>query len=514
MKNPVTLSSLAPDFGATQLSVRGSSMDPGLLNTLGVPPQPTADGKKKKDDAAESTLQFLKFSESDISAITSAVGVITTMASIASFSFAAVSTVSDLLNKLGILKKPDDPSLTLLKSINQKVQQIYAYLVNTEKRALYELAITWRVQVATLQNDLANLALARSASDIDSTIASLKSLAQAIGMMLDVGQGNIVLLRATYSWPPPEGTFLTAHWIKATTPFFMRKMDQSQPPFDYSDDSKDLVSQIWDPGFYFDVLLQAMQVRVAAVAGLEPAFRSTGYDRSNLHAMYNGLTAFIKQWEGSLIVTNVVGPIHPEPNPGYGGHVVADDPYWTRYAGGGAASIPLGCVDPLTGTSSLDSVWGAYYPEKAVMMGRPLPFALGGSWVTDNYDGVVPLANAALEIKCSEVRAACGISQLYDLSRNLWNLVVGVGGSEFVTLSDARFFGVTFEQSQRSKNWTLELLVHLQERTLSIRRSGIIKIFRRNSAFQWRVGLTLPGRSWVIESSFLLELRTPHGKYC
>jgi hypothetical protein len=433
MKNPNFAAMMKQDYSFPL--VNSSAGTDALLHVLDQPSTATLTAGKggKSDSALQSTLEFFKVDASEIATITSVVGTVTSMASIVGFSISAVSTVKDLLDKLGILKKPEDPSLTLLKAINEKVQQIYAYLVNTEKRGLYELAIGWRVQVSTLQNDLANLALARSASDVDSTIASVKSLAQAIETMLDIQQGDIALLRATYGWQPG----LPMMWIGAATPTFMMRSDGS--PVDYRDADKDLATTIWDPGYYFDVLLQAISVRVAAVAALEPAFRSTGYDRTNLHAIYNGLVAFIKKWEASFIMSRIVGPISPDHNGIAGGHDVVDNPMWWNH-GWPDASIPLGFIDPVTGVSSFYPAWGADYPEKAIMMERASYIAGHHShWVTDNYDGVVAPATAAQAAMRAEVRAQCGITRLYELSQSLWNLIAGVGGSEFVDPSDALF---------------------------------------------------------------------------
>ena len=431
MKNPRIAVTMAPDYAFPLTSGMDRNAILHVLDqTSSGSLKPGKDGKSS--GGLQSVLEFLKVDASEIAAITSVVETVTSMASIIGFSISAVSTTQDILDKLGILKKPDDPSLILMKEINEKVQQIYAYLVNTEKRGLYELAIGWRGKVSTVQNDLGNLALARSASDVDSAIASVKSLAEAIEMMLDVGQGDIALMRATYGWKPG----LPMMWIGAATPLFMVKTDGS--PVDYRDDNKDLALTIWDPGYYFDVLLHAIAVRVAAVAALEPAFRSTGYDRTNLHAIYNGLGAFIKKWEGSFIRSRIVGPISPDENSFVGGHDVVNNPMYWRVQGD--AAIPLGFIDPVTGISSFDPAWGQFPPAKAIMMQRlSYVFGHGSKWVTDNYDGVVAAAAAAQDAMRVEVRAQCGILRLYELSHSLWNLIAGVGGSEFVDPSDALF---------------------------------------------------------------------------
>jgi hypothetical protein len=448
MKNPRIAVAMAPDYAFPLTSgMDGNAVLHVLDQTSSGSLKAGKDGKS--GTALQSTLEFFKVDASEIAMITSVVGTVTSMASIIGFSISAVSTVKDLLDQLGILKKPEDPSLKLLKAIQEKVEQIYAYLVNTEKRGLYEKAIEWRVQISTVQNDLGNLALARSASDVDSAIASVKSLAQAIEMMLDVGQGDIALLRATYGWQPG----LPMMWIGAATPLFMVKTDGS--PVDYRDNNKDLAATIWDPGYYFDVLLQAIAVRVAAVAALEPAFRSTGYDRTNLHAIYDELGAFIKKWEGSFITSRIVGPISPDLNGLVGGHDVVNNPMWWKH-GWPDASIPLGFIDPVTGISSFAAAWGVNYPEKAIMMERP-SYILGQNshWVTDNYDGVVAAATAALEAMRVEVRAQCGILRLYELSHSLWNLIAGVGGSEFVDPSDALFSSSYLRSKAESEDLSL-----------------------------------------------------------
>ena len=83
--------------------------------------------------------------------------------------------------------------------------------------------------------------------------------------MLDPGNANISFLRAAYGY---KETNPPSHWVDAAAPYWMVRTDSTNSGVDYRDPSKDFAAQIWDPGYYLDVLFNAIAVRIAALSAL------------------------------------------------------------------------------------------------------------------------------------------------------------------------------------------------------------------------------------------------------
>src|SRR5262249_43203062 len=167
----------------------------------------------------------------------------------------------------------------------------------------------------------------------------------AISDML--GEGTIPFLRSVYGYT----TYIQGaeHWITAAYPFYMQKVDYlGAPPgpiVPYGDPAMELKTEIWDPGYFLDVLIEGIGVRLASIAAIDPVFRSTGYDRTNLRHIYGGLKTFIENWEKSFLQTTVDGPLDPT------FHFIYN-PYDQS-----PNAIPMGFIDPVSGVAAFAPRW-------------------------------------------------------------------------------------------------------------------------------------------------------------
>jgi hypothetical protein len=149
--------------------------------------------------------------------------------------------------------------------------------------------------------------------------------------MLSPGWADIPFRRSVYEYAPG-----TNHWLDVAYPFYMISSTGAPIP-SYGDPDQEMKTRIFDPGYYLDVLVRAIGIRVATLAAMEPAFRSTGYDRDNLRAIYTGLGDFIDKWNKSMLTTTVAGPL----DTGFG---KLSNPLVYQPNG-----IPMGAVDPVSG---------------------------------------------------------------------------------------------------------------------------------------------------------------------
>lgn len=433
MKNPRLTTPADSRPGGLQLVRRTAPALAFLDGAAGGPAIPA-----KPADGLTKTLEYLKFEPSEIARITSLVGAITSMATIAGFAVGAISTAKQLLTMLGVLDTPEDPSVVLLKRISAKVEQIYKYLEATSKKLDYEKAVDWRTDTTAVRNALVNLTQSRSTTNVDLLAAASISLQRGIEVMLNPATGQIAFHRSAYGatgGPTPD-------WVDVATPFFMGRGDGTQ--VDYRSEDKDLATQIWDPGFYFDVMVEAIAMRLAALVGLEPAFRSTGHDRENLRQIHSGLKSFLDTWNRSRISTRIVGPLDPAVDPFSGGHRI--QPNWTS----AAPSIPLGVIDPLSGVTAFLPGWSTDLEPDEISNGP-----LSSYWVTRDFDGAVASAAAQQSAMFADVHAACGVDRVYELMHSVFTLIVGPGGSEFVDLSDPGFAGTGLSTSGINEPLTL-----------------------------------------------------------
>ncbi|MFN7943034.1 MAG: hypothetical protein U0X73_15695 [Thermoanaerobaculia bacterium] len=361
-------------------------------------------------------LAFLKFTPAEQEVLFTAIGsTINMVAGIVSVVGAAGAAVS-LLKSLGVLGSAEDPVQAALKKIGQRVEQIYGYLAAQERRGLYDRALAWRVDGDNARNAVMNAMTSRSAQNLEQLADRAAELNASILQMLDDGKGRIAFLRSAYGNP-----WWTAY---AQTPYMKTA---SGAAINYRDPGQELQAEIWDPGHYLDVLVRSLDDRVAVAATLEPAFRSTGYDRAALRKIADDLMRFAQAWRGAILVA---------------------DPVFALNAGGTMRSpemsappgVPIGAVDPVTGLSSLIPQWSGFSVE---FKHTGVPWAAwGGVWdesrATDPAAALAAI-NPAHAAAVDSVVRACGVDKLVRLSERFRELASPPAGSDFVQLADARF---------------------------------------------------------------------------
>jgi hypothetical protein len=372
--------------------------------------------KPEKDDfkSLSKTLQVLKFTPSEQEVLFNVIGSTVNIAAGIVSIVGAVGAAIDLMNKLGILSPVEDPVQAALKQIGQRVEQIYGYLAAQERRGLYNQALVWRTHGDDARNAVMNTKTSRSAGNILQLANRASELNQSILQML--GAGRIAFLRSVYGYP---------WWIPyAQTPYMKTA---GGAPINYRDPGQELQAEIWDPGHYFDVLIRSLQDRIAVAMTLEPAFRSTGYDRAVLRQIANGLMGFAHTWRASILVA---------------------DPAFALNAGGTMRSpemgappgVPIGAVDPVTGLSSFIPQWSGFSVEfkRTSYPGE----AWGGVWDESRAsDPAAALAaiNAVHTAAVDSVVRACGVEKMLRLSQRFHELASLPQGSDFVKLPNAKF---------------------------------------------------------------------------
>ena len=394
-------------------------------------------GDKEEPSTLAGVLAFLKYTPDEIARIEKFVGTVGKLASTVSWVIGAVTTIKDVLTLVGVLEK-DDEAAKLQKDIAAKVDTIYRYLQDTERRREFELTVGWRGKVQETITSISNFGLSRSQNNLDDLrSASTWLMTEALAAMLDPQMGEIPFRRKVYGGHPSPHTYLNQtpeHWTEYAFPSWMQTTKGDPVALGAA---LDLGATIWDPGYYLDVLIEAVGARLAALAALEPAFRSTGYDRDDLRAIHRGLTAFVARWEQSLFKTIVVGPLDPQPDP-FGDHRI-HHPWlsvseqlpsaWT--AVGQQPALPLGAVDPVSGVTAFDPFWRE---------GLLLHFnGVANYWVVRNYDAAVATAYARQSGMLALVRDQCGLRRVRDLRDAVYALIGPPSGSEFATPTDAAF---------------------------------------------------------------------------
>lgn len=408
---------------------RHVSAAPMTVRTLDLkPPIPTQqdvdkffnDLKPKPEDipALKTALRFLKFDPKDLEEYYEAIDTTITMATSCITVVGAVITVVDFLSGL-FGGKGEDASMQHLKHISQRVDQIYGFLGAQEKRGLHNMAISWRAARDNTRNAIGNLRRSRSAENIRAANDLKLVIDQNLGEMLGAGKANIAFWRPTYGYTPG-----TAHWIDAAVSPYMTLTGGNA--LDYRNPANDLQSEIWDPGHYIDVLVGSLTDRLMLLAVMEPAFRSTNYDRDKLETIVTGLTNFLNTWRASMIVA------HPLVGLNNGGNL--QHPNWAAPIG-----IAIGAVDVVTGVSFFEEFWQGFdrvdYWEWSIE-------AKGSPDYSRAKHPAAAIA-AAIDLQPRLFQAAVtasGIDRLADLRRRVQDMLTrSTVGSDFVELPNATF---------------------------------------------------------------------------
>ena len=254
--------------------------------------------KPKADDysALKTTLQVLKLRPDEVIDYHKVLGSVINAASGLIWGVGAVFTVMSVFKELfGDSKTETDKRV---EHISKRVDQIYDYLLQKEKKGLHLTALDWRTDLDIVNNAVKNALVSRSEMNLDKLQGEIKDrLDKDLLKMLDPGQANISFGRSGYGYQPSA-----SHWIDACASPYMTLTDGTK--LNYREPWMELQGTIWDPGHYIDILLRALIDRIQLVTVTEPAFRSTFYDMPILRKILDGLTSFINKWRASLIIAD------------------------------------------------------------------------------------------------------------------------------------------------------------------------------------------------------------------
>lgn len=422
----------------------------------------TQPGKSDDLPALKDVLTFLKFTPEEtknlVEAVQSTIKIVGGIVSVVG----AVTSVVDLMTKLGVFGPQEDKTQVALAQIGSRLNQIYGYLVQEEFKGLYLQAVEWRSARTNARNALRNAQISPTTSIVNDLVARTADLDTGINQMLDPANANIAFLRSVYNYTPVN---IWPHWIDAATPPFMTRTDGQ--PINYADPAQELQSRIWDAGHFIDVLFSSLAERMLVTVTIEPAFRSTAYDRDQLKRIVTGLTAFINAWRGAMLVASPSAGLnggYPTPfnlptlpMPGQG---LLQSPYRPQAHNLGSMTAPpgivLGAVDPVTGVAAWDPFWEAFDRLGSVTLNDYGVFqeAWGGGYdVVRAKDPAKALAAAEQQQAqmLDEVVGASGIVALMQLRTQLQLAASEVTGSEFAQLPNALFrlvkSGINFDGS-------------------------------------------------------------------
>ncbi|QDE67127.1 hypothetical protein BHS09_09005 [Myxococcus xanthus] len=381
--------------------------------------------KPSKDEfkAISKGLRFLKYSEADAQELYNLIGGAIKLASSIVTVIGIVGSVADIAKAFGLFGPKERSTDEWLKEIGAQIEQIYGYLARENQRGLYNEALRWRVANEGARAEQWNVRISRSQGNLEALKDRAGALDDALRMMLDPNKANIAFQKSVYGYAPESG-----HWIDAAgTPALTRADGGTVPP--YAIGIRELTSDIWDAGHYIEVLFSALRERLIVATALEPAFRSTAYDRAALLGIADGLRTFIAKWRASILVANPAAGIN-------GGNNLYNPCSNPDHAADG---ILIGAVDPVTGISSLRP-FGDF---KIKYSRTDLPFAAwGGQWdtaVAVEPENALAAAMSAHAPLVDSVIRTCGIEALTNLERQFRIAAAQPTESQFVRFSDAKF---------------------------------------------------------------------------
>ncbi|EOO64235.1 hypothetical protein IKE_05112 [Bacillus cereus VD196] len=418
-----------------------------------------SDSNKKSEEEKkrwyDAILKELKYEPDQITKVHKLLDAVSDFAGGITSIIGTVNTVKSLLEFAGIIKKAD-PTGELLLGINANVNTLLKHFKNDAKLKNLEDRSRWTNAVRAAEAALDNLQISRSQEHFQQIDSAMKMLMDALNEMLDYGpnqkfnsdkvpnKGIIPFLRPYYKYyfnkNAPE------HWIDYATGGTIKTRGGALVSYAFEED--ELGEEIWDAGYYLDVLIKSIGLFISVLTVTEPAFRSTGHRRFDLMYLCEHLKVFIDHWERSFLVTDI--DVSIEPYSDFYGHKI-NHPFlhWSRSFYG---SIPLGIIDPITGVSMF------------------IPDFREGLWVGDlrqnkisdaDYNVAWSTAKQTLNEMTERVRKECGILKLYTLQRQLYELTTSPVGSQFTRISNVAINNLMLWQSPVEETLSLGFIGNL-----------------------------------------------------
>ena len=370
-------------------------------------------------------LGWFKFSESQTKALYDLIGSGIKLASVVGSVVGAYETVKKLGEIAGIFSKAEDEIQAQLAALQEKVDTIYEYLGNADKRGLHNQEVAWRAAMTVAEFGRASVLASRSQLGLESLDDRLLLLEFALNEMLNVKRGSITFQRSTYGYFQPSSYELKErHWIDyATAPFLM--LADGSPIAHYAHPIHNLRAEIWDAGYYVEVLLSSLRELIVVYNTLEPGFRSTGYFRSRVSHIAGSIATFVDRWRKSIFVADPSACLAADGRMVNGYNPAPD-------------GLLVGAVDPVTGISNL-AVWGNF-PIKKVMDWQ----IQAEAFTPDRTYAIDPTAALALaytehNLRVDSVVKASGILKLTMLQKEFEELARPAADSQFVVMPVAKF---------------------------------------------------------------------------
>jgi hypothetical protein len=290
-------------------------------------------------------IAFFKFDEDTAQSLYNAIGSAINIASGVISVIGAYKSAVELLKAVGILDsktKVDENVAKILENTDLLIDLAGAQMTQSRRGWVDD----WKNAVNDCEDARHNIDASRTYFLLKTLSERVADLDKALDKMLAFDTGYIFYQKAAYH---QHDAGIAYDWtaILPTTYFDRRdhrpvqggETEAGTP--DYKSPRSELREMIWDPGFYIGVLIKAVSERLAATAVLEPAFRSTGYDRARLRRIEEQLASFLSNWERSLLVANPAAGIDAE---GMLHH---------PFDGDAPDGILIGAVDPVVGYSNL-----------------------------------------------------------------------------------------------------------------------------------------------------------------
>lgn len=362
-------------------------------------------------------LKFMKFSPEEVASLRNIIGTAINIGTSVVSVVGAVGTVIDLAKQLGIFGSQEKSVESYLKDIMTRIDQIYDFLEHAAKQGLEVQASNWRDNVDHTRAIVADSRISRSDNVLDRAELVSDDLTRSIRNMLNPTNAKITFRRSAYGNESP-------HWADLAISPLMTQADGGVINL-----SSENVSEIWDAGHYIDVLVYALRERLLITSLLEPAFKSTSYDRTNLNDLADKIGTFVAAWRANLLVMNyniqlsdnglIYNPRHPYPS----------SPAELK------RSIIVGAVDPVTGISSIDS-FGDF--ETRVYYDHPSSYGHYSTVSAVDVQAARLAASFEQTKRVDEVVKACGILDMEQLAQAYREAARLPIKSQFVSLSTPR----------------------------------------------------------------------------
>jgi hypothetical protein len=408
----------------------------------------------KPPTSVDKTIMWVtKWSPEQLKKITDAIGQVQSILGAFSSINAAYNTVMSILEMVGILKAAD-PFAEVRAQIAALRDEMRQHFKDLADQHQMDRRNEWSAAVEQAEIALSNLKNSPESADNqksvkDAFVAVEKSLFEMLNPQLVSAfnatvpaAGNVEFDQSAYGWPPTAYSNPPNHWVPyATSPGMVRNIaDPSrnqinywQPDGENRANLANLNTRIWDPSWYYDVLVTSLAYYVSLLTAIEPAFRATAHYRKELLDLSNLVGNFVDAWRSFFLLTQVDYYLPPN---AYGNKSYPVNPFGDPYLPQNAEGVPLCVVDPLSGMMFMEPLW----KEGFVYSYESPPYPIQGQpakVLTNTFEAGLK-AKQAIADAIELVEASSGIATLEKIQAQLKELgEYGLYGSTFSHIEPA-----------------------------------------------------------------------------